>query len=69
MNTLQLASKHPEAFKALPEAYQNDDVLEFSVDVDTGLLWCWPKEEQEFALGRWDACFDPETKTWDDGSL
>lgn len=51
MNTLELARKHPEAFAALPEAYQADNCLTF--DLIGGELYCWPGAGQQEALGVW----------------
>lgn len=58
MNTLELSRKHPEAFKALPEAYQNDDVLEFWIEEEE--LYARPLDNQVDVLGDWNSRFDQE---------
>ena len=63
MNTQELAKNEPEAFAALPEAYQNDDVLFFYYDGNNNLI-AEPQVRQRFALGVWDSVFDRQTKTW-----
>lgn len=54
-----LMTLHEEAFDALPEPYKADSCLEFWLN-DRGVLYCAPKKDQEFALGRWHAYFDKE---------
>lgn len=63
MSTLELASKYPEAFAALPIPYQNDDCLEFYLDED-GFTCCKPAPGQEQILGNWECCFDPVVNMW-----
>lgn len=63
MDTLSLAYEHPEAFKALPEPYQNDNCLFFWVGKDN-IIYCVPKKGQEFALGYWVYMYDAEGKEW-----
>ncbi len=48
-STLEFAKKYPEAFAALPECYQNDDVLEY-YKAD-GFLYAQAKESERFAVG------------------
>lgn len=50
MNTRELQVRSPAAFAALPEAYQNDDVLYFWEVGNT--LCCTPAAGQE-CLGSW----------------
>lgn len=63
MTTLELAHKHPQAFKALPEPYQNDSCLEFGID-EFGRLWAKPKFGQGHALGFWVSYYNPAVQSW-----
>lgn len=62
MNTRQLEEKHSEAFEALPEAYRNDDCVEFFV-WGKG-LYAKPAKGQVPALGNWLAYFDKDLGEW-----
>jgi len=53
----------PRAFKDLPKAYQDDDVLEFWHD-EKGILFCRPMKSQEFAIGKWVIKY--ENGKWDE---
>lgn len=55
MNTLELSKKYPHAFAALPEAYKNDDCLEFEEVV--GVLIARPLPSQVPIIGNWQAAF------------
>lgn len=55
MNTRELSIKHPEAFAALPSAYQNDDCLEFWHE--DGVLLAKAKPGQEKVVGFWTTAF------------
>jgi hypothetical protein len=68
MNTFDihhLCTHYRDAFAALPEPYQNDNCLDFYVDVNGGLC-CTPKIGQEFALGEWEAVYDEDADDWFD---
>ena len=56
MNEIELSRKHPRAFDALPEPYQNDSCLEFSDD--NGILIAKPRPDQIGVLGDWTAVFN-----------
>ena len=58
-----LSKGFPEAFKALPEPYQNDDCLLFTFKEQK--LTAMPREDQTFALGEWEAIYDPSLKSWE----
>jgi len=66
----QFASDFPEAFATLPEAYQADSCLEFFIDdndvsgVSKDRLYCRPKADQEFALGKWVCRYQPIKNEW-----
>ena len=62
MNTMELCTKNPNAYEALPEAYQGDDCLYFYED--KGMLFCRPAEGQEGALGQWVAKYSESEKCW-----
>ncbi len=62
-STIQFGKKYPEAFNALPEPYQADDCLEYQII--SGLILCYPKSDQEIALGNWVAFFRPKNRTWE----
>ena len=55
MTTLELCTKHPKAYEALPEAYQGADCLYFFEE--DGMLLCEPAEGQEVVLGQWTAIY------------
>ena len=56
MNTRELQSKFPQAFKALPSCYQNDSCLEFSIDSE-GYVHAFPLQDQIAILGDWESMF------------
>lgn len=62
MNTLELARQYPDAYEALPEPYQNDDCLEFSVK--EGKIYCEPAKGQEEWLGSWVAEYSSQSPCW-----
>jgi hypothetical protein len=64
MNTLQLQTKHSEAFQALPEPYRNDNCLEFFVWEKT--LYAKPAKGQVEVLGNWVCYFDKDLGDWID---
>ena len=43
MDTRELSKRFPAAFAALPECYQNDDILSFYQD-SFGVLWARERE-------------------------
>jgi hypothetical protein len=49
-STLEFANKHPAAFAALPEAYQNDDCLIYHV-YDDGEFSAQAKPDQQNSIG------------------
>jgi hypothetical protein len=61
-STLEFAKEYPVAFEALPEAYQADDVLRFTIKViDCELIIIVsPKPSQASILGDWKAIFSIE---------
>lgn len=61
-STLGLAAKEPVAFRALPEAYQSDDCLQFSIE--HGIITAQPKPGQESALGYWKCVFSDTERRW-----
>ncbi len=61
----QLAQLYPDAFAALPDAYQNDTCLEFWVGMGSKGLFARPKKDQELALGRWVCIYVRKTNTWE----
>lgn len=64
MNTIELASKHPKAFDALPEPYQADSCLEFYES--NGRVFARPCVDQLSILGNWTAMFNGDhwTTNW-----
>ena len=55
LTTLEFAKLHPTMWEALPDAYLNDEVLEFW-QVDN--VWhCRPLESQREICGDWTAIF------------
>lgn len=64
-STLEFCKLYPKAWEALPEAYRNDDVLNYRID-DAAPLYmiAYPKPDQEFALGRWIATYSSVAKKW-----
>jgi len=63
--TIELAKRFPEAFNALPSAYRNDDVLDFWIDpIELDGLCLCSKEDQEFAIGRFDGFYSELRKCW-----
>ncbi len=61
--TLELAQKHPEAFAALPEAYQSDDCLLYYIYSD-GAISAWAKPGQEGIIGNGGWWWAPGKTTW-----
>jgi len=62
MSTLELMKNYPEAWKALPESYANDSVLEFYFQ-DGNLIGC-VKESEIPIVGDWEVMFDLENNKW-----
>lgn len=58
MDTRELSHAFPKAFAALPECYQNDDVLSFYQD-SSGVLWAREREGSGISI---DSFFDG--KSW-----
>jgi len=67
MNTMDLAAREPEAYDALPEAYQSDDVMIFYYE--NGVLYGKPRSSEISIVGDWKVSFDPDTKTWVEETL
>lgn len=65
-STLEFAKDYPEAFAALPEAYQNDDVLKYIINSTGTTIIVQPLTEQESVLGVWIAVYDVAAKVWYD---
>ena len=68
-STLQFAKEFPAAFAALPEPYQNDDCLMFSIyeNSKTGKLFCIaaePQPDQLSVLGAWVSWWFPSDPAW-----
>jgi len=55
MNTLEFSRACRTEFAALPEAYRNDDVLEFWFE--GGLWYCRPKLSEVTILGNWECYY------------
>lgn len=64
MNTIELSEKVPQAYSALPEPYQNDDVMIFYYN--NGDLFGKPKDSEIEILGDWTVIYDPKTKSWNE---
>lgn len=61
-STLQFAKEFPAAFAALPEAYQSDECLIFSIYHNC--ITAEPKKEQVIVLGDWQALWFPGDVAW-----
>jgi hypothetical protein len=62
-STLRFAQEYPKEFSALPEPYQNDDVLVYNIYND-GYITCFPKKDQVVAIGYWECSYSPEDNKW-----
>ena len=51
-----LAKNHRKAYDCLPEAYREDNCLNF-FKTKTGTLVCQPREDQRDVLGNWHMAF------------
>ena len=56
-------SRFASAYEVLPEAYRNDDCLEFWVEDNT--LCCRPMVSEIAALGSWVCFYNEDSDDWE----